>query len=239
MCKAPCYIEATEQETKHPPLPLPPRRCDPTRVTVRQFRSPQEFAEEVGFWTEDFPVPTAVVPLREALERGSSRWIGAFRAADGVSGLCGVSVLFSVCAWGLETTLAGVDPPPERALSSYSSRRSPPPPTNSKRVGASASCVDVSRRANPAHGWLGFFSHRQHLHPPHHDFVRHNHDRPSLALTVPILPSRSHSQVMEALAESRDMHLEEGDSINPQKVRWNHPRAASYQYHIVAQERTM
>ncbi|CAM9538856.1 unnamed protein product [Scytosiphon promiscuus] len=51
-------------------------------------RSPQEFAEEVAFWTDDFPQPAAVVPLREALERGNSRWIDAFRDADGISSLC-------------------------------------------------------------------------------------------------------------------------------------------------------
>lgn len=55
---------------------------------MRQSRSPQELAEEVGFWTEDFPPPTAVVPLREALDKANSRWIDAFRDADGISNLC-------------------------------------------------------------------------------------------------------------------------------------------------------
>ncbi|CAM9600608.1 unnamed protein product, partial [Ectocarpus sp. 8 AP-2014] len=55
-----------------------------------KVRSPQEFAEEVAIWAEDFPPPAAVLPLQEALDRASGRWIDGFRDADGVSHLCGV-----------------------------------------------------------------------------------------------------------------------------------------------------
>lgn len=54
------------------------------------MRTPQELAEEVVFWTEDFPSPSAVAVLREALDKADSRWISGFREADGVSHLCGV-----------------------------------------------------------------------------------------------------------------------------------------------------
>ncbi|CBN78210.1 conserved unknown protein [Ectocarpus siliculosus] len=55
-----------------------------------KVRSPQESAEEVAIWAEDFPPPAAVLPLQEALDRASGRWIDGFRDADGVSHLCGV-----------------------------------------------------------------------------------------------------------------------------------------------------
>ncbi|CAN0488405.1 unnamed protein product, partial [Ectocarpus sp. 12 AP-2014] len=55
-----------------------------------KVRSPQEFAEEVAIWAEDFPPPAAVLPLQEALDRASGRWIDGFRGADGVSHLCGM-----------------------------------------------------------------------------------------------------------------------------------------------------
>ncbi len=41
-------------------------------------------------WIEDHPSPAEVVPLREAIERASPSWIGAFKAAGGVSNLCTV-----------------------------------------------------------------------------------------------------------------------------------------------------
>ncbi|CAB1097569.1 unnamed protein product [Ectocarpus sp. CCAP 1310/34] len=55
-----------------------------------KVRSPQEFAEEVAIWAEDFPPLAAVLSLKEALDRASGRWIDDFRDADGVSHLCEV-----------------------------------------------------------------------------------------------------------------------------------------------------
>lgn len=173
----------------------------PIRATSLQFRTPQEFAEEVAFWTEDFPAPNAVVPLREALERGSSRWIGAFREADGVSGLCGVSDFCDQS--GCLEALAAIAPPPPPAVAIFFSPKQAPDSRTGGRIDDIQRCLTQKKLFVHPTFWLF-------PPPPATFFVDHRH------------PLAGY-QVMEALAESRDLHLEEGDSINPQKVSKSAP----------------
>jgi len=83
----PCYI----------PVHAPPRF---------QSRGAQEFAEDIAEWVIDYPPPAEVVPLREAIEQASPRWISAFKSANGVSNLCAVSTVRL-----LKRTWAGFEPP--------------------------------------------------------------------------------------------------------------------------------